>query len=208
MTGKRLDYLPSNVLRWICDMKEETSFTKESTVKLVKSKENPTDLLTRFTTQTKCGYEDSPWSKAGFDIMGKYEGSHSEENCFGPDYPSPLDFIAGCSLLLQLIVQELGQTVVSLRKQLSDELKLEFERSRTNLEALFGKAKTKEAHTYTRAIESKDWVLGHPEIDCLARNSNLEIVIHPEKYGFPTGCKMMHIYNKAPPPPPRQLHHF
>jgi hypothetical protein len=124
--------------------------------------------------------------------MGKYK-----ENCLSPDYPSSLDLIR--SPLLQLIAQELGQTVVSLRKQLSDELKLEFEQSRTNLEALYEKSKTKDADTYTWAIESEDWVLGHQEIDCLAIISNLEIVIHPEEYGSPTRCKMMHIYNKAAP---------
>jgi hypothetical protein len=53
MSGKRQDALPSNVLWWICDIKEETSFTKDSTVELVSSKENPEDLLTRFTLQNK-----------------------------------------------------------------------------------------------------------------------------------------------------------
>jgi hypothetical protein len=72
MSGKRLDALPSNVLRWICDVKEETSFTKDSTIELVSSNKNPADLLTRFTLQNKWGYEYTPWSAAGFDIHGKY----------------------------------------------------------------------------------------------------------------------------------------
>jgi hypothetical protein len=61
---------------------------------------------------------------ASFDTTGKYEGGHSEKDCLGPDYPSSLDLIAGRSPLLQLIAQELGQEVPSLRKQLSDELRL------------------------------------------------------------------------------------
>jgi hypothetical protein len=32
MDGKRQEHIPSNVFRWIQDIKEETSFTKESTV--------------------------------------------------------------------------------------------------------------------------------------------------------------------------------
>jgi hypothetical protein len=58
MSGKRQDALPSNVLRWICDIKEETSFTKHSTI----------ELVTSFTLQNEWGYEDTPWSTAGFDI--------------------------------------------------------------------------------------------------------------------------------------------
>jgi hypothetical protein len=80
---------------------------------------------------------------------------------------------------------------------LSDELKIDFEKRQANLEALYGKAKTKNAKTFVRIIESKDWMLGHPEIECLARIANIEIAIHPEQYDSPTGCKMVHTYNKV-----------
>jgi hypothetical protein len=90
MSGKQQDALPSNVLRWICDVKEETSFTEDSTIKLLSYNKNPADLLTRFTLQNKWGYEDTPWSAAGFDIHNKYQGGHSVIECLGPDYPSTL----------------------------------------------------------------------------------------------------------------------
>jgi hypothetical protein len=192
MDGKKLEHLPSNVFRWIQDMKEETSFTKDSMVNLVPSNKNPADLLTRFTIQNECCYEDALWSNVGFDNTGKYMGGYSETNCLGPDYPSSLVLIVGRSPLLQLIAQELGQEVPSLRKQLSDKLRLEFKQSKENLEALYGKAKTKDVDTYIRVIKAKDWFLGHPEIDCLARITNIEIIIHPEAYESTTGCKMMY----------------
>jgi hypothetical protein len=141
--------------------------------------------------------EDTPWSKAGFDITGKYEGGHSEKDCLGPAHPSSLDLNAGHSPLLQLIAQELGQEVPSLRKQFSDELRLEFKGNKENLVALYGKAKMKDADTYVQAIQSKDWILAHPEIDCLARISNLEIVVQPEEYESATGCKIMYTYNPS-----------
>jgi hypothetical protein len=155
MDGKKLEHLPSNVFRWIQDMKEETSFTKDSTVNLVPSNKNPADLSTCFTAQIDCDYEDAPWSNAGFDITGKYVGGHSEMDCLRPDYPNSL-VLMGLSPLLQLIAQELGQEVPSLRKQLSDKLRLEFKKSKENLEALYGEAKTKDADMYIRVIEAKD----------------------------------------------------
>jgi hypothetical protein len=96
----------------------------------------------------------------------------------GPDYPSTLQLITGQSLILVLIAQELGQTANTLRKQLSDELKIDFEQNQVNLEALYEKAKTKNTETFIRVIESKDWILGHPEIECLAKIANIEIAIH------------------------------
>jgi hypothetical protein len=58
------------VLRWICDIKEETSFTKD--IELVSSKKNPADLLTRFTLQNEWGYDDTLGLTTGFDIHGNY----------------------------------------------------------------------------------------------------------------------------------------
>jgi hypothetical protein len=79
------------------------------------------------------------------------------------------------------------------------ELKIEFQQNQVNLEALYGKAKTKDAETYIRIIESKDWILGHPEIECLAKIANIEIAIHSKEYDSLTGCKMVHTYNKDAP---------
>jgi hypothetical protein len=79
---------------------------------------------------------------------------------------------------------------------LSDELKIYFEKRRANLEALYGMAKTRNAETLVCIIKSKDWILGHPEIECLARITNIEIAIHPKQYELPTRCKMVHTYNK------------
>jgi hypothetical protein len=61
----------------------------------------------------------------------------------------------------------------------------------------YGKAKTKDAESYIRAIKSKYWILGHPQINCLARIANLEIVIHPEAYESATGCKIMYTVGKV-----------
>jgi hypothetical protein len=110
-----------------------------------------------------------------------------------------LQLVTGRSPILVLIAHELGQTADTLRKQLSDELKIDFEKKQANLEALYGKAKIRDAETFGRIIESKDWILEHPEIECLARIANIEIVIHPEQYNSPTGCKMVHTYNKDAP---------
>jgi hypothetical protein len=84
----------------------------------------------------------------GFDIHGIYKGGHSDRRCLGPDYPSTLQLITGRKPILVLIAQELGQTADTLRKQLSDELKIDFEQNQVNLEALNGKAKTKNAETF------------------------------------------------------------
>ena len=64
MTRKKLEMIPSNNLRWVCSMKEETSFTNDSTIELIKSEKNPADLLTHFTNQGTCGRDDAPYSNA------------------------------------------------------------------------------------------------------------------------------------------------
>jgi hypothetical protein len=70
----------------------------------------------------------------------------------GLDYPSTLQLVAGRIPILVLIAQELGQPANTLRKQLSDKLKIEFQQKQANLEALYGKAKTKDAETYICVI--------------------------------------------------------
>jgi hypothetical protein len=39
--------------------------------------------------------------------------------------------------------------------------------------------------------------LGHPEINCLARIANIEIIIHTEAYESATGCKIIYAYNPS-----------
>ena len=67
MENKKQETLPSNVQRWICGIKEEIPFVIKETVELVKSEENPADLLSRFTTQGEHGRGDTPYSN---DIDG------------------------------------------------------------------------------------------------------------------------------------------
>jgi hypothetical protein len=41
--------------------------------------------------------------------------------------------------------------------------------------------------------------MGHPQIEYLAKIANIEIAIHSEEYDSPTGCKIVHTYNKDAP---------
>jgi hypothetical protein len=148
--------------------------------------------------QKECGYKDTPWSNAGFDITGKYEGVHSEKYCVGPDYPSSLDLIAGHSPLLQLVALSQKETFrwIETRVQWKQGRSWGFiwKGCRKDAERM-QKGCRKDVDTYIRAIESKDWTLGHHKINCLARIANLEIVVHPEEYESATRCKIMYTYN-------------
>ena len=58
MKQDKQQMLPTNVIRWITEIKSEVH-PKE--VLLIKPGDNPADLLTRFTTQNHANLDDAPF---------------------------------------------------------------------------------------------------------------------------------------------------
>ena len=104
MTPEKQQMLPTNMLRWITEIKTEVC-PKE--VILIKSEDNPADLLTRFTTQGTANIDDTLFLQARFNIDGTYEPGHLEDTTKGPDNPGTLKLHTGKSPMVKLMAAEL-----------------------------------------------------------------------------------------------------
>ena len=54
---------------------------------------------------------------------------------------------------------------------------------------LYGTAKTASVDYFIRTISTRDWILGHPELQILAEITGVQIQISLEAYNTTTGFK-------------------